>query len=157
MAIPTKVSIRSASARHSAKGFGLENIMNAPQRSITGVATVGIPVTDQDRALEFYTETLGLEKRLDVPLPQFGGRWITVAPSGSTTTLALIPAHDGVPAGVETGIRLTSPDAAAAHQYLGQRGVDVGGLLHWEGVPPMFAFRDPDGNGLEITQEERRS
>jgi catechol 2,3-dioxygenase-like lactoylglutathione lyase family enzyme len=138
------------------KAIGLENIMNAPQRSITGIATVGIPVTDQDRALGFYTETLGLEKRLDVPLPQFGGRWITVAPSGSTTTLALIPAHDGVPAGLETGIRLTSPDAAAAHQYLGERGVDVGELLHWEGVPPMFAFHDPDGNGLEITQEESR-
>jgi catechol 2,3-dioxygenase-like lactoylglutathione lyase family enzyme len=87
----------------------LENIMNAPQRFITGIATVGIPVTDQDRALGLYTGTLGLEKRLDVPLPQFGGRWITVAPSGSTTTLALIPAHDGVPAGIETGVRLASP------------------------------------------------
>jgi catechol 2,3-dioxygenase-like lactoylglutathione lyase family enzyme len=116
------------------------------QRSITGIATVGIPVTDQDRALGFYTETLGLEKRLDVPIPQFGGRWITVAPSGSMTTLALIPAHDGVAAGVETGIRLASPDAAAAHRYLGDRGVDVGELLHWEGVPPMFAFLDPDSS-----------
>jgi len=132
-------------------------IMNATQRTITGIATLGIPVTDQDRALRFYTETLGMEKRLDVPLPQFGGRWITVASPGSTTTLALIPAHDGVPAGVETGIRLASPDAAAAHQHLRERGVDVGELLHWEGVPPMFAFRDPDRNGLEITQEESRS
>jgi lactoylglutathione lyase len=132
-------------------------IMDAPRRTITGIATVGIPVTDQDRALRFYTETLGMEKRLDVPLPQFGGRWITVASPASTTTLALIPAHDGVPAGVETGIRLASPDAAAAHQHLRERGADVGELLHWEGVPPMFAFRDPDRNGLEITQEERRS
>ena len=130
--------------------------MNAPQRLLTGIATVGIPVTDQDRALGYYTEMLGLEKRLDVSLPQFGGRWITVAPSESTTTLALIPAHDGVPAGIETGIRLISPDAAAAHHYLRERGVDVGEMLHWEGVPPMFALRDPDGNGLEIIQEESR-
>jgi lactoylglutathione lyase len=135
----------------------LENIMNASQPSITGIAAVGIPVTDQDRALGFYTEALGMEKRLDVPLPQFGGRWITVAPSGSKTTLALIPAHDGVPAGVETGIRLTSPDAAATHRHLGAHGVDVGELLHWEDVPPMFACHDPDGNGLEITQEDSRS
>ena len=131
--------------------------MNAAQRSITGIATVGIPVTDQDRGLGFYTEILGMEKRVDVPLPQFGGRWIAVAPPGSPTTLALVPAHKGVPAGVETGIRLTSPDAAALHQHLRDLGVDVGELLHWEGVPPMFAFRDPDGNGLEITQEENRS
>jgi len=32
------------------------------------------------------------------------------------------------------------------------RGVDVDELLRWEGVPPMFAFRDPDGNGLEIVE-----
>jgi len=36
---------------------------------------------------------------------------------------------------------------------LHDRGVDVGELLHWEGVPPMFAFHDPDGNGLEIIQQ----
>ena len=112
--------------------------MNALQRSITRIATVGIPVTDQDRALGFYTNTLGMEKRLDVPLPQFGGRWITVAPRGSATTLALVPAHEGVPAGVETGVRLASPDAAAAHQRLRDHGVEVGELLRWEGVPPMF-------------------
>jgi lactoylglutathione lyase len=41
--------------------------------------------------------TLGMEERLDVPLEQFGGRWITVAPSGSATSIALIPAHDGLP------------------------------------------------------------
>jgi lactoylglutathione lyase len=117
--------------------------MNATQRTITGIATVGIPVTDQDRALRFYTETLGMDKRLDVPLPQFGGRWVTVASPGSTTTLALIPAHEGVPAGVETGIRLASPDAAAVHRHLRERGSDVDELLHWEGVPPIVCLPRP--------------
>jgi catechol 2,3-dioxygenase-like lactoylglutathione lyase family enzyme len=131
----------------------LEKIMDTPDQFISAIATVGVPVTDQDRALQFYTGTLGLEKQLDVPLPQFGGRWITVAPPGSATTIALVPAHEGVSAGVETGIRLASPDAAAAHQRLRDGGVDVGELLHWEGVPPMFGFHDPDGNGLEVTQQ----
>ena len=45
---------------------------------ITGVGSVGVPVTDQDRAVEFYVGRLGFEKRRDVP---FGdGRWIEVAP-----------------------------------------------------------------------------
>jgi catechol 2,3-dioxygenase-like lactoylglutathione lyase family enzyme len=133
--------------------YELENTMDMPQRLIATITTVGVPVSDQERALGFYTETLGLQKQLDVPLPQFGGRWITVAPPGSVTTIALVPTHKGVPAGVETGIRLASPDAAAAHQQLQDRGVEVGELLRWDGVPPMFAFHDPDGNGLEIIQE----
>ncbi len=127
--------------------------MDVPQMVISAIAAIGIPVTDQDRALEFYSGTLGLEKQLDVPLPQLGSRWITVAPPGSATTIALVRAQDGVPAGIETGVRLTTPDAAAANQRLRECGVDVGELLHWEGVPPMFAFHDPDGNGLEIVQQ----
>jgi lactoylglutathione lyase len=126
--------------------------MDTSQPVISAIATIGIPVTNQDRALEFYTETLGLQKQLDVPLPRLGGRWITIAPLGAGTTIALLRAHEGVPAGVETGIRLASPDAGAAHQRLSERGVDVGELLRWDGVPPMFAFHDPDGNGLEIIQ-----
>ncbi len=119
---------------------------------ITGLRTVGIPGTDQDRAVDCYVGTLGLEKRLDMPLPQIGGRWIEVAPAGSAASVALVPAHDGVPAGVETGIRLTTPDAAALHAELRAAGVAVDELLMWPGVPPMLAVRDADSNGLEIIE-----
>ena len=125
--------------------------MNAQATAtITGVHTIGVPVTDQDRAVTFYVETLGLEKRLDAPVPQLGGRWIEVAPPGSDVTLALVPAGEGKPAGVETGIRLTTTDAAAMHARLTDDGVETGELLQWPGVPPMFFVRDPDGNRLEI-------
>ena len=120
---------------------------------ITDVRTVGVPVTDQDRALEFYLGKLGFEKRLDAPLEEFDGRWIEVAPPGATTTIALVPTREDVPTGVETGVRLTTPDAAAAHADLEARGVDVGELLRWPGVPPMFAIRDQDGNGLEVVEQ----
>lgn len=122
------------------------------QTPITDVMNIGVPVTDQDRALAFYTQKLGFETRRDVPLPQFGGRWIEVAPAGATITLSLVPAREGVPAGVETGIRLAARDAAAVHTALQGRGVDVGELLRWPGVPAMFAFHDEDGNGLEIVE-----
>jgi catechol 2,3-dioxygenase-like lactoylglutathione lyase family enzyme len=120
---------------------------------ITGVYTVGVPVTDQDRALEFYVETLGLEKRLDIPVEQFGGRWIEVAPPGAPVTIALVPERDGIPSGVETGIRLTTADAAAVHADLQSRGVDVGEMLRWSEAPAMFAICDQDGNGLEIVEQ----
>jgi catechol 2,3-dioxygenase-like lactoylglutathione lyase family enzyme len=126
--------------------------MTETQPCVVAIPVVGIAVRDQDSALTFYTETLGLQKQLDIPLPQFGGRWLTVAPAGSATAIALVPASKTNPAGVETGVRLATADAAAMHEHLRRHQVTVGELLRWEGVPPMFAFRDPDGNGLEIVQ-----
>jgi lactoylglutathione lyase len=119
---------------------------------IVGVHTVGVPVTDQDRAVEFYVGKLGFEKLMDAPVEQLGGRWIVVAPQGSATTIALVPAGDRLPAGVETGIRLATDDATALHADLADRGVEVGELLNWPGVPPMFTVRDQDGNGFSITE-----
>ena len=118
---------------------------------ITGLHTVGIPVTDQDAALAFY-EALGFEVRLDVPMGE-GARWIEVAPPGSPVTLALELAHADRPVGIETGVRLLTGDVDAAHAALRSRGVDADEVLRWPGVPPMFAFRDQDGNGLEIVEE----
>ena len=66
---------------------------------IIDVATIGVPVTDQDRAIAFYVHQLGFEKGLDVPLEQLGVRWIVVAPPGAMTTIALIPASNAIPAG----------------------------------------------------------
>ena len=117
--------------------------------TLTGIPTVGVPVKDQERALEFFTATLGLEVRRDVEIPNFG-RWLEVAASGSDTTIALFTERDGVRAGGETGIRPTAEDAAAAHADLAAAGVQVEELLRWPGVPPMFRFTDPDGNGFEI-------
>ena len=119
---------------------------------ITGVRTVGVPVADQDRAIEFYVGTLGFEKRLDVDMGG-GRRWIEVAPAGAETSIALIRSHDGLPAGVETGIRFTSSDADAVYAGMQAAGVDTDEVLRWDGVPPMFAFRDADGNGMEIVEQ----
>ncbi|NEE01485.1 VOC family protein [Phytoactinopolyspora halotolerans] len=119
---------------------------------IDAIRTVGIPVRDQDQALEFYVETLGFEKLMDAPIDQLGGRWIEVRPPRSDVTIALTPARAQTPAGVDTGIRFTTGDAAALHDRLSGRGVDVDDLLTWEGVPPMFDFRDPDGNVLYVSE-----
>jgi catechol 2,3-dioxygenase-like lactoylglutathione lyase family enzyme len=118
---------------------------------ITQVHTVGVPVTDQDRALEFYTGELGFETRMDVAFGP-GQRWIEVAPPGATTTIALVLAGDGVPAGVETGIRLATADAEADHADLRARGVNADEILRIGEVPPMFYISDPDGNRLILVE-----
>lgn len=121
---------------------------------ITEVRTAAVPVTDQDRALAFYGGLLGLETRLDAPFG--GGRWIEVAPAGATTTVALAPAQEGTPVGVDTGVRFTTEDAAADHEALSAAGVDVDAeVLRYPGVPPMFSFRDPDGNTLYLVERSR--
>jgi predicted enzyme related to lactoylglutathione lyase len=119
---------------------------------ITDVRTVGVPVTDQDRALEFYLDTLGFEKRLDAPIGE-GMRWIEVAPAGATTSIALVRSPEGAPVGLDTGIRFTTQDADADHANLRAAGVDADDVLRWPGVPPMFTFRDIDGNGLVIVED----
>jgi lactoylglutathione lyase len=121
-------------------------------RLIENVMTIGVPVSDQDRALSFYRDTLGFQPARDVPLPQFGGRWIEVTPPGGGVTIALVPTRPGLPLGIETGIRFTTADAPAVHAELQARGVEVGELLRWPGVPAMFAFRDQDGNRHEIVE-----
>jgi catechol 2,3-dioxygenase-like lactoylglutathione lyase family enzyme len=116
---------------------------------ITKIGRVLVPVTDQDRALEFYTATLGFEKRYDMAFGA-GGRWIEVAPAGAQTVISLIPPQESLSPGAATGILLTSEDVDADHADLKTRGVDVDAEVTRPGpdVPPMFFFRDPDGNSL---------
>jgi catechol 2,3-dioxygenase-like lactoylglutathione lyase family enzyme len=116
--------------------------------SIRGIGTVAVPVADPERAIAFYTGTLGLEKRRDVPFGE-GLRWIEVAPVGATTTIALAP-PGSVAAGVDTGIRLYTDDCESDHARLQARGADVDDIMRWPGVPPMFSLRDPDGNTLYV-------
>ena len=119
--------------------------------SITHVRTVTVPVANQQRALEFYTDKLGFEKTIDA---QFGPeqRWIEVAPADGGTSIALPPRGDVAP-GVDTGIRLSTQSADADHAALRAAGVDVDDVLNLPGVPPMFSFRDPDGNTLYVVEQ----
>ena len=117
----------------------------------TGLHTVAVPVDDQDAALAFYRDTLGFEVRMDGDL-QEGFRWIEVAPPGAAVSVALVAAGPDQTAGVDTGIRLATSDAAGAERRVVGRGVRVEELLRWDGVPPMFSMRDLDGNVLYVTE-----
>jgi catechol 2,3-dioxygenase-like lactoylglutathione lyase family enzyme len=54
--------------------------------------------------------------------------------------------------GQDTGIRFMVPDAEAEHTAMRERGIEVGELLRWPGVPPMYEFKDPDGNRFEVVE-----
>jgi len=122
--------------------------------TISHLATVMVPVSDQDQAIAFYLDTLGFEKRIDVPMGD-SYRWVEVAPPGATTTVALVAPREGESTGIETRIAFETEDIDAAHEGLRAQGVDVDEAVMRMGdpVPPMFFFRDQDANRLLIVQQ----
>ncbi|GAB2515333.1 VOC family protein [Nocardia heshunensis] len=120
---------------------------------LDSIATVVVPVTDQQQALAFYRDTLGLELRRDVQA-EAGFRWIEVAPAGSATTIALVQPRGGMwgSVGGDTRIILHSTEITATHAGLRTRGIDVDDTILRLGdhMPPMFRVRDPDGNQIQI-------
>jgi catechol 2,3-dioxygenase-like lactoylglutathione lyase family enzyme len=118
---------------------------------ITDVHAVAVPVADQDRAVAFFTGVLGFGTVLDAWIDETM-RWVELAPAGASTSVALVAAGDARPAAVDTGIRFSTADAAAAHDSLRAAGVTVGELLRGEYAPPMFTFDDPDGNRYYLVE-----
>jgi catechol 2,3-dioxygenase-like lactoylglutathione lyase family enzyme len=121
---------------------------------VNKVATVIIPVAEQEAMIDFYVDKLGFEKRMDVPFGN-GYRWVEVAAGDAVTTIALAPPPEGKPTGGrETGISLQTDDVDAYHAELKAAGVDVDDEVSRMGdpVPPMFWLRDPEGNSLMVVQ-----
>jgi catechol 2,3-dioxygenase-like lactoylglutathione lyase family enzyme len=120
-------------------------------------------VTDQDQALTFYTDALGLEKRLDYPGPE--GRFLTVGVPDSPVEIVLWPGDpaspeqaDGVEPGTVPGpIILESDDLKQEFEVLRGRGV-----AFEESAPVDYPFGvritalDPDGNRISLRQQRRR-
>jgi catechol 2,3-dioxygenase-like lactoylglutathione lyase family enzyme len=141
---------------------------NSSGTGIGKVATVFVPVADQDRALRFYLEKLGFEKRADFQYGQ-GSRWLEVAPRGSAIAMALVSQTEGKAAGGDAAhCALTTKDIEAEHAALRAGGVDVdeevaskgsrrSGLLSLEvsvpdPVPRQFFLRDTDGNRFLVVE-----
>jgi catechol 2,3-dioxygenase-like lactoylglutathione lyase family enzyme len=132
------------------------------------IGTIFVPVADHDRALEFYVDKLGFEKRVDFT---YGGgiRWIEVAPPGAVNTIALVPPGEGSATGGDAAYcALATDDIEGDHEALRAAGVDVDAEIARKGssrsglisadatvpdpVPAQFFFRDPDGNRFLIVQ-----
>lgn len=116
----------------------------------TRVLSVSVPVADQDAALKYYTEVLGCELRIDMEVWP-GARMVEVVPPGSSVSLVLLPPDSEIP----VAIRLGTSDAQQAHDIVRGSGVTVHNeeVIRMEGVPAMFSFTDPDGNGLVYMED----
>src|SRR5690242_21276951 len=117
---------------------------------ITRVHSVTVIVSDQDKALAFYRDTLGFEVATDNQMsPEM--RWVTVVPPGAQTQIALGHVNwaggpDKVRFG-ETGVSFVTSDIEATYETLSKRGVRFKGPVEempWGGKAVWFY--DPDGN-----------
>ncbi len=125
-------------------------------------------VHDQDEALAFYTEKLGMEVRADVTLPEMGDfRWLTVSPPGQEDVTIVLMEIPGAPVmdeetqqqvrdlmakGFAGTVFLTTEDCQASYEELKSRGVEFVETPEERPYGIDSSFRDPSGNNFRLTQ-----
>lgn len=125
--------------------------------SITKIQLLSIPVSDQDRARDFYVDVLGLELVRDFQAsPEM--RWVQVRPKGAQTSMTLVTWFPGMPAGSLRGLVLETDDLDAEVARLRGRGVAFEGDVRDDPWGRSIVLRDPDGNGivLQATRSDTR-
>jgi predicted enzyme related to lactoylglutathione lyase len=132
------------------------------------IANAQLWVHDQEEALAFYTEKVGMEVRADVTLEEMGDfRWLTVGPPGQEDVSIVLMAIPGPPAfepetveqiealmakGAGATVFLTTDDCQASYEELSGRGVEFVEAPEQRPYGIDCGFRDPSGNHLRLTQ-----
>ena len=132
------------------------------------IANAQLWVDDQDEALAFYTQKLGMEVRSDVTLPEMGDfRWLTVGPPGQDDFAITLMAIPGPPVmdpdtadqvrnlmskGFAGTVFLTTDDVRSDYEELKGRGVEFTEEPEERPYGIDAGFRDPSGNSFRLTQ-----
>jgi predicted enzyme related to lactoylglutathione lyase len=132
------------------------------------ISTAQLWVHDQDEALEFWTEKVGMELRADVTMAEMGDfRWLTVGPPGQEDIEIVLMAVPGPPVmdedtrkqvldlvakGFAGTVFLTTEDCHASVEELKGRGVEFSEEPEDRPYGIDAGFRDPSGNSIRLTQ-----
>jgi catechol 2,3-dioxygenase-like lactoylglutathione lyase family enzyme len=132
------------------------------------IANAQLWVHDQDEALAFYTQKLGMEVRSDVTVAELGNfRWLTVGPAGQPDFSIALMAIPGPPVmdpntadevralmakGFAGTVFLTTDDVYADYEELKARGVEFSEEPEERPYGIDSGFRDPSGNSFRLTQ-----
>jgi predicted enzyme related to lactoylglutathione lyase len=132
------------------------------------LANAQLWVHDQQQALEFYTDKVGWEVRMDVTMPEMGGfRWLTVGPPSQPDVSVVLMAIPGPPVmdeetadqirelmakGFAGTVFLATDDCRASYEELKARGVEFTETPEERPYGIDSGFRDPSGNSLRLTQ-----
>jgi uncharacterized glyoxalase superfamily protein PhnB len=137
------------------------------------LASAQVWVHDQDEALQFYTNKLGMEVRADVTLPEMGNfRWLAVGPANQPDVSIVLMAIPGPPMmdaettdqvknlmakGFAGTIFLTTEDVYADYEQLKSRGVEFSETPEERPYGIDSGFHDPSGNSFRLTQVKQLS
>ena len=131
------------------------------------ISSAHLWVHDQDVALNYWTEKVGMEVRQDVSLPELGFRWLTVGPPGQHDISIVLMAIPGPPImddatrsqvsdvmakGFAGTVFLSTDDCQAAYEKMRSRGVEFTEEPHEMPYGIDCGFRDPSGNSVRLTQ-----
>jgi uncharacterized glyoxalase superfamily protein PhnB len=131
------------------------------------IASAQLWVHDQQVALNYWTEKVGMEVRQDVTLGEIGFRWLTVGPPGQDDVSIVLMAVPGPPLmdeatrkqvlevvakGFAGTVFLTTDNCQAAYEQLRARGVEFTEAPHYMPYGSDSGFRDPSGNSVRLTQ-----
>jgi uncharacterized glyoxalase superfamily protein PhnB len=142
--------------------------LDSQEQPMIKIANAQLWVHDQDEALAFYTQKLGMEIRADVTLPEMGDfRWLTVGPAGQPDFAIVLMAIPGPPVmdadtaeqvrtlmakGFAGTVFLTTDDCQASYEELLARGVEFTEQPEERPYGIDSGFRDPSGNSLRLTE-----
>jgi catechol 2,3-dioxygenase-like lactoylglutathione lyase family enzyme len=119
--------------------------------TISKVQVVSVPVSDPDRAKDFYVNVLGMELLQDMPMSE-SMRWIQVSPKGSEASITLVTWFDSMPPGSLKGLVLETSDMEATLDDLATRGFVIDSGVDDQPWGRFVTFDDPDGNGIVLRQ-----
>jgi catechol 2,3-dioxygenase-like lactoylglutathione lyase family enzyme len=121
--------------------------------AVTSLEVVSVPVSDQDRAKQFYADVLGFTVQMDSGFAGGSMRWVMLQPPGGGTAITLVTWFESMPAGSLTGTVLGCDDLEATLADLSARGVTFAEEEIQEAPWGRWkTFTDPDGNGWILQQ-----
>jgi catechol 2,3-dioxygenase-like lactoylglutathione lyase family enzyme len=119
--------------------------------AITKVQVVSVPVSDPDRAKDFYVNVLGMELLQDMPMSD-AMRWLQVRPNGSDASITLVTWFPSMPAGSLKGLVLETLDMETTIAEIAARGFVIDSEIDEQPWGRFVTFDDPDGNGFVLRE-----
>lgn len=117
--------------------------------NISHIQILSLPVTDQDRARDFYVDKLDFKLVRENPMGP-NQRWVEVGPENSETSIALVTWFDSMKPGSSKGIVLETTDLESDVAALQKKGVKIDGEIQEQPWGIYVTFNDPDGNGIVL-------